>query len=131
MAIKFDGFAFDRGIDRIIRNDQLGTTLPDASHLPPSEAASSAELDKLLALPNLQDYLAALLQPEVTDRSMLTPYGFQQALHAAIDTLRGQRRQHAASDAAAEPLDKALQLLDRESELRDLVSAYRSSLYPG
>jgi hypothetical protein len=125
---KLDGFVFDRGIDRIIRNDQREASLPDAAPLPPSEATASAELDRLLALPNLQDYLASDLQPAVTDRAMLTPQGFGLALQDAIATLDA----HVAESGAPSPaLGKARRLLEREAELRDLVGSYRSALYQG
>ena len=126
---KLDGFVFDRGIDRIIRNDQHEASLPDAARLPPTEAMASCELDRLLALPNLQDYLAADLQPAIADKTMLTPQGFQLALQEAIATL---------DERAAEPgedpppaLAKARRLLGKEAELRDLVFAYRHALHQG
>jgi Type III secretion system YscX (type_III_YscX) len=126
---KLDGFVFDRGIDRIIRNDQHEARLPDAAPLPPTEGMASGELDRLLALPNLEDYLAADLQPAVADKTMLTPQGFQLALQAAIATLDER-----AADPAQEPspaIAKARLLLGKEAELRDLVFACRHALHQG
>jgi hypothetical protein len=126
---KLDGFVFDRGIDRIIRNDQHEASLPDAAPLPPTEAISSCELDRLLALPNLEDFLAADLQPAIADKTMLTPQGFELALRDAIATLD----EH-ASDPAEEPspaIAKARRLLGKEAELRDLVFACRHALHQG
>lgn len=131
MTVKLDPrFVFDRGIDRIVRRDESNaSSLPDSGHLLPPDARPSAELDKLLALPNLQDFVAADLQPQVLDGQILTPQGFQRALQAAIATLRnGQLTVPAARRPA---LAKALALLQHESELRSLVALYRNALLQG
>ena len=126
---KLDGFVFDRGIDRIIRNDQHEASLPDSALLPPTEAISSCELDRLLALPNLEDFLAAGLQPAIADKSMLTPQGFELALRDAIATLDER-----ANDPTEDPppaIAKARRLLGKEAELRALVFACRHALHQG
>jgi hypothetical protein len=130
MALKLDpSLAFDRGIERIIGSDQREATLPDAAHLPPSDSAAKPELEKLLALPNLEDYVAQDLMPEVRDRSMLTPQGFGRALGAAIATLRGAAS--SAAGAARPRLARAAGALQQESELRELADHYRNALLQG
>ncbi|THF57284.1 type III secretion apparatus assembly protein SctX [Pseudothauera rhizosphaerae] len=131
MSMKLDGFSFDRGIDRIIRNDQTSVPLPQAGQLAPSDAISRPELEKLLALPNLGDFLSETLKPDIDNKDLLTPQGFQRALQDALTELR-QRAEDGSVDAdTAKLLGKAARVLSEEANLRDLLNMYRSVLYQG
>ncbi len=104
--------------------------LPDAAHLPPADAAQSPELDRLLRRPNLQDYLAEQLQPEIADRQLLTPQHFERALRAAGQQLRAAAARREMQQIAP-LLGKAARALAEESNLRELLSMYRSTLFQG
>ena len=132
MPMKLDGFNFDRGIDRIIHNEQLDSPLPTSSHnLAPSDISSRPELDKLLSLPNLHDYLADALKPDIENKAILSPQGFQQALEGALTALRSHAEQAAPDSAEGKALNKAARVLGEEANLRDLLNMYRSVLYQG
>jgi type III secretion protein X len=125
-----DRYRLDRGIDSISRNTQPEVPLPDAAHLPPAAQLSRPELDRLLWRPNLQDYLAEQLQPEIADRQLLTPQRFERTLRAAV----GRLRELAAREGRAgnaQLLGKAAQALAEEANLRELLNMYRSTLFQG
>ena len=126
----FDRYRLDRGIDSISRSTRPEVPLPDAAHLPPAAQLSRPELDRLLWQPNLQDYLAEQLQPQIADRQLLTPQRFERALRAAVARLRdlAAREGHAGRNPL---LRKAAQALAEEANLRELLSMYRSTLFQG
>lgn len=132
---------FDRGINSIThaRQDTL-TSLPEREQAPPPDVGSRPQLDVLLALPTLDDVLDAAVRPVLENRDLLVPTHFQKEL---VDTLN--RLLEAATQAHAEQktpsaddnsdttrtLNRAARLLKEESDLRDLLQMYRSTLYQG
>ncbi len=88
------------------------------------------ELDRLLRRPNLPDYLAEQLQPEITDRQLLTPLGFERALRTAGQQLRAAAARRETQQIAP-LLGKAARAIAEESNLRELLSMYRSTLFQG
>src|ERR1700684_813114 len=125
-----DRYRLDRGIDSISRNTQPEIPLPDAAHLPPAAQLSRPELDRLLWRPNLQDYLAEQLLPEIADRQLLTPQRFERTLRAAVGRLRElAAREDRAGRAPL--LSKAAHALAEEANLRELLNRYRSALFQG
>src|ERR1700678_506955 len=120
-----DRYRLDRGIDSISRNTQPEIPLPDAAHLPPAAQLSPPELDRLLAPPNLRDYLAEKLQPEIADRQLLTPQRFERTLRAAVGRLRDlavrEGRAGKSQAGKAQLLGKAAQALAEEANLRELL----------
>ena len=125
-----DRYSLDRGIDSISRSVRPDAPLPDAAPLAPAAQPSRPELDRLLWRPNLQDYVAGQLQPEVPDRELLMPQRFEQAMHAAAQRLRALSSGQ-SNRAAAAAVSKAARALAEEANLRDLLSMYRSTLYQG
>ena len=129
MPMKLDGFNFDRGIDRILHGNSLGLPLPASGQLLPTEAVTRPELERLLSLTNLQDFLAGALRPEIENKTLLTPPGFHLALR---NCLAGLHKQAAGlGDKKGKALIKAAAILDEEANLRDLLQMYRSALYQG
>jgi type III secretion protein X len=119
--------AFDRGIDRIV-HERTPDALPEALNIAPSEMPQPAELDRLLALPNLDDYLQGTLHPQLDNKDLLQPARFRQALEGAREALR----QAAEDDPEnAKTLNRAARLLSEEADLRDLLQMYRSMLLQG
>jgi len=125
-----DHYRLDRGIDSISRSTRQEVPLPDAAYLPPAAQPIRPELERLLWRPNLQDYLAEQLQPQIADRQLLTPQLFERTLRAAVGRLRSlAAREERAGRAPL--LGKAAQTLAEEASLRELLNMYRSTLYQG
>ena len=119
--------AFDRGIDRVV-HERTPDALPEGLNIAPSEMPQPAELDRLLALPNLDDYLQRALYPQLDNKDLLQPARFRQALEGAREALR----QAAEDDPEnAKTLNRAARLLSEEADLRDLLQMYRSMLLQG
>ncbi|MEJ1965626.1 MAG: hypothetical protein WDO56_30380 [Gammaproteobacteria bacterium] len=125
-----DHFSLDRGIDSISRTNQLEVPLPNAASLPPPGQQNRPELDRLLRRPNLQDYLAEQMQPQIVDPQLLTPQRFELTLRAAGEQLR-QASTRAKGQPAAAVLGKAARALGEEVNLRELLAMYRSTLFQG
>ncbi len=125
-----DRYSLDRGIDTISRASRPEVPLPDAAHLPPAGQLSRPELDRLLRRPNLQDYLAEQMQPEIVDRQLLTPQRFEQALHSAVQQMR-ETATRRGTQQIAPIVGKAARALSEESNLRELLSMYRNTLFQG
>ena len=131
MNIKLDGFSFDRGIDSIIYKTQVDAPLPEVSQLTPSDTISLPELEKLLALPTLGDFLAEALKPDIENKDLLTPQGFQRALEDALPALRQLAEEGKLGTETVSLINKAARILSEEANLRDLLNMYRSVLYQG
>ncbi len=131
MDYGLDRYSLDRGIESISRASQPAVPLPDATHLAPAAQLSRPELDRLLLRPNLQDYIAEQLAPEIADRQLLTPQRFERALHAAVRSLRGFAEANGGRGEAAPALGKAARQRSEEANLRELLNMYLSALYQG
>ena len=119
---------FDRGIDRVVHQQEQFTGLPQGVNIAPSDMPQPAELDRLLAMPNLDDYLQGLFQPQLDDKELMQPGQFR----AALDDAREMLRQAAENDPEdARTLNRAARLLNDEADLRDLLQRYRSMLRQG
>jgi hypothetical protein len=123
-------YSLDRGLDSISQSTRPEVPLPNAAHLPPAEQLNRPELDRLLHQPNLQDFLASQLRPEIADRQLLTPQRFEITLRQAAQTLRdlpstGNTRESSPA------LSKAARALGEETNLRELLNMYRSTLFQG
>jgi type III secretion protein X len=131
MPIKsgIERYSLDRGLESISQSSRPDLPLPDASHLPPADQLNQPELDRLLHQPNLRDFLAGELRPEISDRALLTPQQFERTLRQAAQTLSDAS---SAGGAAASPaLKKAARALGEEANLRELLNMYRSTLFQG
>lgn len=127
--LRYNGLSFDRGIEQIVHTQDVSvTTLPDHQDLTPAELNSRPQLEQLLAMPNLADYLENHLRPELLNKDILSPTRFRQALDSALKMLRDAAEQDPSS---AKQLNRAARLLGEEADLRDLLQMYRSALYQG
>lgn len=124
---------FERGIDSItFKGGDATLGLPDSSELAPADHTERPQLDRLLAMPNLDDFLDQSIRPALDNRELLMPTRFRQVMDGALATLRQE------ADAARESnpekatvLNRAVRLLNEENSLRDLLQMYRSVLYQG
>ena len=119
---------FDRGIDRVVHQQEPSTGLPQGINIAPSDMPQPAELDRLLAMPNLDDYLQGLFQPQLDNRELMQPGQFRTALDGAREMLRGAAEN---DPEGAKTLNRAARLLNDEADLRDLLQMYRSMLLQG
>lgn len=125
-----DRYSLDLGLESITRNSRPEVPLPDAAHMPPAEQLNRPEIDRLLHQPNLQDFLASQLRPEIADRQLLTPQRFEKTLRQAAQSLRDL----SSTDAGRTPspaVSKAARALSEEANLRELLNMYRSTLFQG
>jgi type III secretion protein X len=125
-----DRYSLDRGLDSVTRTSRPEVPLPDAAHLPPAEQLNRPEIDNVLHQPNLKEFVANQLRPEIADRQLLTPQRFERTLRQAAQSMRDL----SSTDNGRPPspaLSKAARALTEEANLRELLSMYRSTLYQG
>lgn len=126
-------FRLDRGLDTVLDDTGTRPSLPDRRGLlPPSDIRPHEGLDELLAPHNLDRLLSEALRPRLRDPGVLMPARFADALRQArlafstqeptrtVDAARRRRR-----------LRKALQVLDEQEALHDLLWTYRNALQQG
>jgi hypothetical protein len=123
-------YSLDRGLESISQNTRPEVPLPDASHLPPAETLNRPELDRVLHQPTLRDFLARELMPQVSDRQLLTPQRFEGTLRQAAQTLRDMPST-GNTGGSSPAIAKAARALAEESNLRELLNMYRSTLFQG
>jgi len=94
----------------------------------PASVAQKSLLDQLYALPNLEDYLWSQVAPEIGEAALLLPHRFWHAVENARERLLAA----AAHDARnARVLQRAVAVLDDQSELFGLLQQYRLTLVAG
>ncbi|OZI33092.1 hypothetical protein CEG14_19780 [Bordetella genomosp. 1] len=132
--LRISGLALDRGIESIsyARRDDTGAHLPDRQNLAPSDDGMRPQLESLLDKPGIDRTLDQALRPALSNRDLLMPARFGQALNDALASLSEAADQAAAQgDETARTLNRAVRLLREETGLRDLVAMYRNALHQG
>lgn len=121
--------AFDAGIEQILtQNDPLPVSLPDASRAAPADGPVSRQLDEVLTPPSVEQALIASLRPDITQRDILSPVGYEAARQGAAAALNAAGRS-TTDPAQREVIGRALDLLDNDRGLQDLLSTYRNILH--
>ena len=123
--IRPDYFSFSFGIDRIVADVEERPELPESAVLGPPETFLRPQLDQLLALPGIDDFIIGQLAPELADSAILSPAGFRAAL---ADTLAGLRAAAEVKPRAARALGSAAGLLADEVRMRELLHMYQTAL---
>jgi len=118
----------ERGIERVVRGVGALAELPEFVDVAPSEALAHSRLDQLLALPNIDEFIANALRPQLDSAAILSPAAFRSALDAA---LAGLREAAERQPRAARTYGRAARLLADEAGLRDLLHMYRNALVQG
>jgi type III secretion protein X len=122
-------FPMDRGIDKILRREESkDVDTGPASNLSPAFSPVKPRLEQLYALPNLEDYLAAMLAPSINEPLLLLPQRFNNALQDAVEVLEEEADE---DPRLARLLRRASRLMRDQVALRDLVQMYRSALLKG
>ncbi len=116
------------GIDRIQRHRQSPISLPEHLPLRPPEVHEQPRLERLFALPSIDDFIAQRLRPEVLDSEILSPAYFRTVLSQTRASLRGYAKKHPRS---ARRFGRLALLLDEETGLLELLQMYRSALLQG
>ncbi len=130
--IRINSLVFDRGIDSITHvRGETASAMPERGDAPPPDVGVRAQLDILLQKPSLDNRLDAALRPQLQNRELLSPGRFHEALNGVIQHLRQVAQNGPDAPEQSRVLNRAVRLLTDESQLRELVQAYRSALYQG
>jgi type III secretion protein X len=122
-------FPMDRGIDKILRREESKEVdTGPAADISPAFSPVKPRLEQLYALPNLEDYLAAMLAPSINEPLLLLPQRFNNALQDAVEVLEEEADE---DPRLARLLRRASRLMRDQVALRDLVQMYRSALLKG
>ncbi len=130
--LRINSPVFDRGIDSITyAQSNAASTLPERGDASPPDVGVRAQIDQLLQKPSMDSRLDTALRPELTNRDLLLPGRFQEALSGALTRLRQAAHDGPEASDQSRVLNRAVRLLSEESNLRELVQMYRSALYQG
>jgi len=123
--IRSDPYSFSYGIDSVVDAGPTPVELPVRARLRPAEKLLAPQLDALLALPNIDDFIASQLAPYLKDVSILSPARFREVLAQTSFGLRfaAESRPHAARS-----LGGAAGLLADEIRMRELLQMYLTAL---
>lgn len=116
------------GIDRIQRQTSAPVALPEHLPLRPAEVNEKPRLERLYALPSIDDFIAQRLRPDILDAEVLAPARFRTVLAQTRGSLRFYAKKHPRS---ARRFGRLALLLDEETGLLDLLQMYRSALLQG
>jgi type III secretion protein X len=126
---RYSPFPMDSGIDRILRRDEgKEVETGPAADISPAFSPLKPRLEQLYALPNLEDYLAAMLAPLVNEPLLLLPNRFNNALRDAVESLDTLAEE---DPRLARLLSRAARMMRDQVALRELVQMYRSALLKG
>jgi type III secretion protein X len=126
---RYSPFPMDSGIDRILRRDEgKEVETGPAADISPAFSPLKPRLEQLYALPNLEDYLAAMLAPLVNEPLLLLPNRFNNALRDAVESLDALAEE---DPRLARLLSRAARMMRDQVALRELVQMYRSALLKG
>ena len=82
----------------------------------------------MLFPPSLEESLAEAFRPDVANRDVLTPGGYQGAVDGAVGDLRAAAAK-ATDPAEKAKLESALAVLKDDASLRDLLNTFRHLLH--
>ena len=120
---------FDQGIERVLpRVETTAPRLPEAAEVDPGVGRAERQLDDVLFPPSLEQSLVEALRPEISQREILTPVGYEAALAETAQQLEQAAREN-ADTTQRERLQQASDLLQDEMELRELLRTYRHLLH--
>ncbi|MEM1305691.1 MAG: hypothetical protein AAGG46_12385 [Planctomycetota bacterium] len=126
------GLSFDAGIEQILtRNDTQSLNLPKESQTLPGDGLFEQRLTEVLTPPSVEQELIESFRPEITNRDVLTPVGYQSALKSSRGKLEQLAKRLAAEpdqSAVRDAVRKAVERLDDELVRHDLISTYRNLL---
>lgn len=130
--VRINSLIFDQGIVSITHADrEEATGMPERSDAPPPDVGARAQLDMLLQKPSMDSRLGFFLRPDIENRDLLAPARFSAALGRVLENLRQAAKKEADASPRSRVLNRAVRLLNDESDLRGLVQMYRSALYQG
>ncbi len=120
----------ERGIDRVVRDVGSSSELPDFVDLAPAETLAHSQLDQLLALPNIEEFVAAVAAAQ--GGRCADPHASRLQIRAGSPPLVGLRHAAEKQRRAARIYGRAARLLaDERESARPLLYMYRSALRQG
>ncbi len=121
--------SFDAGIERVVStSDWQALGLPDAARSLTAEAPVDQRLAEVLYPPSIEQALVDSCRPDVDDPNILTPGGYQSALEDTRSRLR-EAIKRATTQEDKNKLQSAVDLLQEDAALRDLLNTYRHLLH--
>jgi hypothetical protein len=121
--------SFDAGIERVVStSDWQPLGLPDAARSLTAEAPVDQRLAEVLYPPSIEQGLVDSCRPDVQNPDILTPAGYQAALEDTRNRLRDALKR-ATSQEDKQKLQAAVDLLQEDASLRDLLNTYRHLLH--
>lgn len=130
--IRLPSLVLDRGIETITyARQQNDAPMPERGQAPPPETGLRAQLDQLLQKPSMDSRLDQALRPLIANRDLLLPARFRETLGKVRTQLRKAAGSAPEGSEQARVLNRAVRLLNDESDLRELEHMYRSALYQG
>lgn len=120
---------FDIGIEQIvIQNDARPASLPETSRALPGDGQITHLLDEVLNPPSVEQSLMESFRPDITQREILSPSGYEMARDQAGPALKDALSKLPDSNDR-QAVESALQLLSDDKSLRDLLNTYRNLLH--
>jgi hypothetical protein len=116
-------YLFERGIEPLEPGLYEPAYLPEAADLYPVELPAAARTDALLRPPSIDDWLHAAFRPDIADPMLLLPGNFREALQRALTQLKNAKKTKGSTAW------HALEVLNVEEDLRDLLDYYRHALF--
>ena len=121
--------SFDRGIENVsLYASPAQEALPHNAPLVPGASQYVQELQRLLFAPSVEQQLFESLAPELKHREILNPTFY----HATLENCRRDLETLATEQqdpAIRERLERAVEELQQESELSQLLTTFRSLLH--
>ncbi len=121
--------SFDTGIEQIVvQNDPRPASLPESGRALPGDGQIARLLDQVLSPSTIDQLLIESFRPEITERDLLSPPGYEAARDNAGPALRDALATLPDSQDR-EAVEEALKLLADDKSLRDLLNTYRNLLH--
>ncbi|HCJ12376.1 MAG: hypothetical protein A2Y14_03215 [Verrucomicrobia bacterium GWF2_51_19] len=104
------------------------SSLPNHTTFQPSEGQIESQLYSILHMHTLREDLIKRIEPHITNKSVLSPTDFSNAMHAVVEALRSHKANTPKESAA---LQQLATLLSQEESNRELLLEFRMMLLQG
>ncbi|MDR1413856.1 MAG: hypothetical protein LBI56_02890 [Puniceicoccales bacterium] len=118
------------GISKLSSRNQR-SHLPSSTSVDPCEGKIEEKLKKILEIKTLNQAMVQLLQPGITDRSILTPQKFRLKIQQVCDIFSETLEQEGLNFHGTELFTDVIKLLKDEEEKCELLEQYRHMLLMG
>ena len=121
--------SFDTGIEQILAYaDTSPAKLPDGGQYVPGEGFYQQQLNDVLLPPSVEQSLLESFRPQIKDRSVLTPTGYQAAHNQCQQDVQ-EAIEKLGDQPDAQKLKSLVPLLQTGTGLTRLLNTYRHLLH--